>query len=102
MTTKANGTTTPVPVNSKPELSNASVVAIPTKKEEAKKELRKNIVIGHILRFLHKKQGTMPYLLQTIDPYLKKSDQQDITVHMPEIAGWSIYTFAFFLFVNEK
>lgn len=45
-------------------------------KEDSKRELRKNIVIGAILRRLHKDQGTTPYLLQVVEPYLKKADRQ--------------------------
>lgn len=45
-------------------------------KGEANRELRRNIVIGAVLRSLHRKQGTMPYLIQAVEPYLKKSDRQ--------------------------
>jgi hypothetical protein len=45
-------------------------------KIEARQELRRNIIIGSILRTLHRKQGTMSYLIQAIEPYLKKSDRQ--------------------------
>lgn len=44
--------------------------------EDAKRELRRNIIVGSILRSLHKQQGTMPYLVQMVEPYLKKSDRQ--------------------------
>ncbi len=43
---------------------------------DARQELRRNIVIGAVLRSLHRKQGTMSYLIQIIEPYLKKSDRQ--------------------------
>jgi len=45
-------------------------------KEEAKKELWRSIIIGSVLRSVHRKQGTMPYLVQVIEPYLKKADRQ--------------------------
>ena len=45
-------------------------------KNEAKKELRRSIIIGSVLRSVHRKQGTMPYLVQVIEPYLKKADRQ--------------------------
>lgn len=45
-------------------------------KEEANREFRRNIIIGSVLRSLHKKQGTMPYLIQVVEPYLKKADRQ--------------------------
>lgn len=41
-----------------------------------KQELRKNIVVGAVLRKLHKEQGTMANLLSAIEPYLKKADRQ--------------------------
>jgi len=43
---------------------------------QTKQELRRNIIVGSILRSLHKKQGTMPYLVQMVEPYLKKADRQ--------------------------
>lgn len=43
---------------------------------ETRQELRRSIIIGSVLRSLHRKQGTMPYLIQTIEPYLKKADRQ--------------------------
>ncbi len=45
-------------------------------KEAMQKELRRNIIIGSILRSVHRKEGTMPYLIQMIEPYLRKSDRQ--------------------------
>lgn len=45
-------------------------------KEEAQKEFRRNIIIGSVLRSLHRQQGTMPYLLQIVEPYLRKADRQ--------------------------
>ena len=41
-----------------------------------RQDLRRSIIIGSVLRSLHRKQGTMPYLIQVIEPYLKKSDRQ--------------------------
>ncbi len=52
-----------------------------TEKIEARQELRRNIIIGSILRTLHRKQGTMSYLIQAIEPYLKKSDRQLFGLH---------------------
>lgn len=46
------------------------------KKDELNKEKRRNIIVGAILRSIHKQQGTMPYLLQVIEPYLKKGDRK--------------------------
>jgi hypothetical protein len=46
------------------------------RKQEARLELRRNIITGAVLRSLHKKQGTMAYLLEVIEPYLKKSDRK--------------------------
>ena len=43
---------------------------------DTRQELRRSIIIGSVLRSLHRKQGTMPYLIQTIEPYLKKADRQ--------------------------
>lgn len=45
-------------------------------KETSNQELRRNIVVGAILRKLHKEQGTMPYLIQMLEPYLKKADRK--------------------------
>ena len=45
-------------------------------KEEAKRELRRNIITGAILRKLHREQGTMSYLIQTIEPYLTRNHRQ--------------------------
>ena len=45
-------------------------------KEESKKELKRNIIIGSVLRKIHRDQGTMPYLIQVIEPYLKKADRK--------------------------
>lgn len=47
----------------------------------ARQELRRNIIMGSILRTLHRKQGTMSYLIQAIEPYLKKSDRQLFGLH---------------------
>lgn len=46
------------------------------KKEAERRELRRNIIIGAILRYIHKQQGTEAYLLQIVEPYLRKSDRQ--------------------------
>ena len=51
-------------------------VASELEKIEAKRELRRNIIVGSVLRSLHKKQGTMHYLVQMVEPYLKKADRQ--------------------------
>ena len=48
----------------------------PLETTDVRQELRRNIIIGSVLRSLHRKQGTMPYLIQVIEPYLKKSDRQ--------------------------
>ena len=45
-------------------------------KKVSNQELRRNIVVGAILRKLHKEQETMPYLIQMAEPYLKKSDRK--------------------------
>jgi hypothetical protein len=45
-------------------------------REELKRELRRKIVAGSVLLSLHKRQGTMPYLLQVIEPYLRKSERK--------------------------
>ena len=45
-------------------------------KEQANQELRRNIIIGSTLRSIHRQQGTMPYLIQVIEPYLKKADRK--------------------------
>ena len=45
-------------------------------KEAMQKELRRNIIIGSILRSVHRKEGTMSYLVQMIEPYLRKADRQ--------------------------
>ena len=45
-------------------------------KEELNKELKRNIVVGAILRNIHRQQGTMPYLIQVVEPYLKKADRK--------------------------
>jgi hypothetical protein len=46
------------------------------KKRNAKIEFRKNIVLGAILRKIHKEQGTMLYLLQIIEPHLSQAQRQ--------------------------
>ena len=43
---------------------------------ETRQELKRSIIISFVLRSLHRKQGTMSYLIQTIEPYLKKADRQ--------------------------
>ncbi len=35
------------------------------------RELRRNIIVGSILRSMHREQGTGGYLLQVIEPYLR-------------------------------
>ena len=45
-------------------------------KEEAQKEFRRNIIIGSVLRSLHRQQGTMPYLIHVVEPYLRKADRR--------------------------
>ncbi len=45
-------------------------------KEEAKRELRRNIITGAILRKLHREQGTMSYLIQIMEPYLTRDHRK--------------------------
>lgn len=52
-----------------------------SQKIEIRQEIRRNIIIGSILRTVHRKQGTMSYLIQAIEPYLKKSDRQLFGLH---------------------
>ena len=43
---------------------------------EAPQALRRSIIIGSVLHSLYRKQGIMPYLIQTIGFYLKKAGRQ--------------------------
>ncbi len=45
-------------------------------REEANAELRRNIVIGSVLRSIHRQHGTMAYLIQVVEPYLRKADRK--------------------------
>ncbi len=45
-------------------------------KAETNRDLTRKIVIGSLLLSLHKQQGTVPYLIQMVEPYLKKADRQ--------------------------
>ena len=45
-------------------------------KKERALELQRNIVAGHIIRKLHKQEGSYGYLLQLLEPYLDKKDRQ--------------------------
>lgn len=46
------------------------------KKTERNEELSRKIIIGSILQKIHKEQGTMPYLLEVIEPYLTKENRK--------------------------
>ena len=45
-------------------------------KKETQKELRRKIIIGSVLCTMHRKQGTMPYLINLVEPYLRKEDRK--------------------------
>ncbi len=45
-------------------------------KKEKNLELQRNIIAGHIIRKLHKQEGSYAYLIQLLDPYLDKKQRQ--------------------------
>ena len=57
-------------------LQEDSIERTSLEKEEAQKEFRRNIIIGSVLRSLHRQQGTMPYLIHVVEPYLRKADRR--------------------------
>lgn len=44
-------------------------------KEAKNREKARIYKIGHILRKIHREQGTMPYLIQVIEPHLTKKER---------------------------
>ncbi len=44
-------------------------------KEEKNRDKARIYKIGHIIRKIHREQGTMPYLIQVIEPHLTKQER---------------------------